>query len=154
MKFSDWTTAPCLVLAGALSATAAVAAVDMDAIAEAEYAGIEAMMCPSAAVGGGNSAPMDDYEAHKAAPFQVFDNLYYVGMDNISAWALTTSEGIILFEAMMLANWEQTVVAGLETLGLDPNDIRYIVIGHAHNDQWGGAAFLQERYGCWVRISV
>ena len=80
----------------------------------------------------------------------MFDNLYYVGMDNISAWALTTSEGIVLFEAMMVANWEQTIVAGLETLGLDPNDIRYIVIGHAHNDHWGGAAFLEQRFGAEV----
>jgi metallo-beta-lactamase class B len=99
-------------------------------------------------VGGG--AAMDDYEAHRVEPFQAFDNLYYVGMDNISAWALTTSEGIILFEAMMVANWEQTIVDGLETLGLDPNDIRYIVLGHAHNDHWGGAAFLQQRYGAEI----
>jgi metallo-beta-lactamase class B len=71
-------------------------------------------------------------------------------MDNISAWALTTSEGIILFEAMMVANWEQTIVAGLETLGLDPDDIRYVVIGHAHNDHWGGARFLQQRFGAQI----
>jgi metallo-beta-lactamase class B len=93
---------------------------------------------------------MDDYEAHKVAPARVFDNLYYVGMDNISAWALTTSEGIILFEAMMVANWEQTIVDGLTTLGLDPADIEYVVIAHAHNDHWGGASFLQQRYGAKI----
>ena len=135
---------------GLLSGTA-VAAVDMDEILRAEYEGIAAAMCPSAAGGGGGSGPpMDDYDAHGVAPFQVFDNFYYIGMDNISAWALTTSEGIILFEAMMVANWEQTVVDGLITLGLDANDIRYIVIGHAHNDHWGGAAFLQQQYGAEI----
>jgi metallo-beta-lactamase class B len=128
----------------------AQAAVDMDEILAAEYAGIAAAMCPGAATGGGSAGAMDDYELHKVEPFQVFDNLYYIGMDNISAWALTTSEGIILFEAMMVANWEQTVVDGLEQLGLNPGDIRYIVIGHAHNDHWGGAAFLQQRYGAQV----
>lgn len=131
-------------------ARGASAQIDMTAILDAQYAGIAAAMCPSAASGGGSQAPMDDYAAHRVEPFQAFDNLYYIGMDNISAWALTTSEGIILFEAMMVANWEQTVVDGLETLGLDPNDIRYIVIGHAHNDHWGGAAFLQERFGAQV----
>jgi metallo-beta-lactamase class B len=129
---------------------AARAAVDMEQVLGAEHAGIEAAMCPSAATAGGSAGPMDDYEAHKVEPFQAFDNLYYVGMDNISAWALTTSEGIILFEAMMVANWEETVVNGLETLGLDPNDIEYVVIGHAHNDHWGGAAFLQQRYGAKI----
>lgn len=132
-------------------AGAAAAAVDMDAVLEAEYEGIEAAMCPSAMpAGGSGGGAMDDYDLHRVEPFQVFDNFYYIGMDNISAWALTTSEGIILFEAMMVANWEQTVVNGLETLGLDPNDIEYIVVGHAHNDHWGGAAFLQQRFGAEV----
>jgi metallo-beta-lactamase class B len=93
---------------------------------------------------------MDDYEAHKIPPARVFDNFYYVGMDNISAWALTTSEGIILFEAMMVANWERTIVDGLTTLGLDPADIKYVVIAHAHNDHWGGAYFLQQKYGAKI----
>ena len=79
-----------LVLSLAAAAVPATAAVDMDAILAAEYAGIAAAMCPSAATGGGGGL-MDDYEMHKVEPFQAFDNLYYVGMDNISAWALTTS---------------------------------------------------------------
>lgn len=131
-------------------AAGAEAAVDMDEIRRAEIAGIEAAMCPSAMSGAGGGGAMDDYELHKAEPFQAFDNLYFVGMDNISAWALTTSEGIILFEAMMVANWEQTVVDGLRTLGLDPDDIEYVVIGHAHNDHWGGAAFLQREHGAQI----
>jgi metallo-beta-lactamase class B len=142
---------PLAFLVSALLTGAAVAAVDLDAVRDAEYSGIRASMCPSAAIAGGaGGAATDDYAAHRVEPFQVFDNLYYIGMDNISAWALTTSEGIILFEAMMVANWEQSVVDGLESLGLDPNDIKYIVIGHAHNDHWGGASFLQQRYGAQV----
>lgn len=133
-----------------LLAVASQAAVDMDAILEAEYQGIAAAMCPSASVPSAAAGPMDDYEAHKVEPAKVFDNFYFVGMDNISAWALTTSEGIILFEAMMVANWEQTILDGFQTLGLDPNDIEYVVLGHAHNDHWGGAAFLQQRYGARI----
>jgi metallo-beta-lactamase class B len=140
-----------LAIAGAVVAGPGAAAVDMEALLAAEYADIRTGLCPSAAVaGGGVGAAMDDYQAHKVAPARVFDNLYYVGMDNISAWALTTSEGIILFEAMMVANWEQTIVAGLTTLGLDPADIEYVVIAHAHNDHWGGAYFLQQRYGAKI----
>jgi len=127
------------------------AEVDMNKVLEKEYAGIQAAMCPSkASNSGSSSAAMDDYNVHKVAPFQVFDNFYYIGMDNISAWALTTSEGIILFEAMMVRNWQQTIEAGLKTLGLDPNKIKYVVIGHAHNDHWGGASFLQKKYGAKI----
>jgi metallo-beta-lactamase class B len=140
-----------LALVGAFAADRAAAAVDMAAVLEAEYADIRAGLCPSAAIPtAGGGAAMDDYEAHKIPPARVFDNLFYVGMDNISAWALTTSEGIILFEAMMVANWEQTIVAGLTTLGLDPADIEYVVIAHAHNDHWGGAYFLQQKYGAKI----
>jgi glyoxylase-like metal-dependent hydrolase (beta-lactamase superfamily II) len=143
-------TAVILTLGASLLAGHSRAAVDMDAVLEAEYRGIEAAMCPSAASPAGDSGPMDDYARHRVAPRKVFDNFYYIGMDNISAWALTTSEGIILFDAMMVANWELTIVDGLETLGLDPSDIKYIVIGHAHNDHWGGSSFLQQRYGAQI----
>ena len=135
-----------------LASQSATAAIDMDAVLADEYAAIRAAMCPSAATAGGSSAAMDDYAAHKTDPAQVFDNFYFIGMDNISAWALTTSEGIILFEAMMVANWEQTVEDGLLSLGLDPNEIKYIVIGHAHNDHWGGAYSLQEKYGARIIV--
>jgi metallo-beta-lactamase class B len=142
-----------LVLALAVAAVAnrAAAAVDLEAVLAAEYADLRAGLCPSAAVAGrGAAAAMDDYEAHKVSPAKVFDNFFYVGMDNISAWALTTSEGIILFEAMMVANWERTIVDGLIALGLDPADIKYVVIAHAHNDHWGGAHFLQQKYGAKI----
>lgn len=140
-----------LTLAAGLHTGPSRAAVDMEAILAAEYQGIEAAMCPAPpAATAGATGEMDDYDLHRVEPVRVFDNFYFIGMDNISAWALTTSEGIILFEAMMVANWEQTIVDGLVTLGLDPNDVEYIVLGHAHNDHWGGASFLQERYGAKI----
>ena len=42
------------------------------------------------------------------------------------------------------------IVGGLEKLGLDPNDIKYIVISHAHGDHIGGAEILQKRFGAKV----
>lgn len=38
---------------------------------------------------------LDDPEAQRVAPFQVFDNLYYVGAKWFSAWLLETDEGLI-----------------------------------------------------------
>ena len=35
-----------------------------------------------------------------AEPVKVFDNLYFVGMTEYSAWAVTTSQGIILIDAI------------------------------------------------------
>src|SRR5437867_6256985 len=35
-----------------------------------------------------------------AEPAKVFDNLYFVGSKDVSAWAVTTSEGIILIDSL------------------------------------------------------
>jgi metallo-beta-lactamase class B len=72
-------------------------------------------------------------------PTRVFDQLYFIGENAVSAWAIDTTEGIILFDA--LNNPEdvtQTIMQGLRKLGLDPDRIRYIVITHGHGDHFGG----------------
>ena len=42
------------------------------------------------------------------------------------------------------------IVGGLEHLGLNPNDIRYVVISHAHGDHIGGAKMLQDRFNAEI----
>jgi len=80
-----------------------------------------------------------------AEPAKVFDNVYLVGQTEYSAWAVTTSAGIILMDAIFDYSVEDEVVNGLKALGLDPNQIKYVVISHAHGDHVGGAGFLQKR---------
>ena len=80
-----------------------------------------------------------------AAPVKVFDNLYWVGMTEYSAWAVTTSEGIIVIDPLYGYSVEEEIVNGLTKLGLDPKSIRYVVVSHAHQDHVGGAALLQQR---------
>lgn len=89
-------------------------------------------------------------ESWYAEPARVFDNLYFVGGSVHSSWALTTSEGIIIIDTLYPYNSEEAIVGGLRRLGLDPADIRYVIISHAHGDHIGGAEMLQERYGARV----
>jgi len=89
-------------------------------------------------------------ESWYAEPARVFDNLYFVGGSVHSSWALTTSEGIIIIDTLYPYNSEEAIVGGLERLGLDPEDIRYVIISHAHGDHIGGAQMLQERFGARV----
>ena len=83
-------------------------------------------------------------EAWRTAPVRVFDNLHYVGQTEFSAWAITTSEGIIVIDALYDYSVEAQIADGLRALGFDPADIRYVVVSHGHGDHVGGAAFLQE----------
>ena len=89
-------------------------------------------------------------EVWYADPARVFDNLYFVGGKVHTSWALTTSEGIIIIDTTYPYNSEELIVGGLERLGLDPDDIRYVIISHAHGDHIGGAQILQERYDARV----
>lgn len=77
-------------------------------------------------------------------PVQVFDDLFYLGQTRFGVWGLRTSEGIILVDAIFDYSVEAEVMGGLERLGIDPEEIRYVIISHAHGDHVGGAAFLQE----------
>lgn len=82
---------------------------------------------------------------------KVFDNLYYVGAADVAAWALTTSQGIILIDALTDRAEAQTyIVDGLRSLGLDPASVRYILVSHEHGDHYGGAPLIQELSGAHV----
>jgi metallo-beta-lactamase class B len=85
-----------------------------------------------------------------AAPAKVFDNLYFVGGQVHSAWALTTSEGIVLIDTIFPYNSEELIVGGMQKVGLDPKNIKYVLISHAHADHIGGAEMLQARYGARI----
>lgn len=85
-----------------------------------------------------------------AAPYKMFDDLYFVGTKIHSAWALTTADGIVVIDTLFDYAIEPEIVDGLTKLGLDPADVKYVLISHAHGDHDQGAALLQSRYGAKV----
>jgi metallo-beta-lactamase class B len=92
---------------------------------------------------GGTPRPADD----RAPPAKVFDNLYYLGMKSVSAWVLTTSQGIILIDTLDNPMEAQTFIeGGMRELRLDPAQIKHIVITHGHGDHYGGAQYLADKY--------
>src|SRR3954452_23674643 len=80
-------------------------------------------------------------------PGKVFDDLYFVGTKIHSAWALTTSEGIILIDTLYEYASDEAIVGGLKKLGLDPGTVKYVIVSHAHGDHVGGAKLMQDRFG-------
>jgi metallo-beta-lactamase class B len=85
-----------------------------------------------------------------ASPYKAFDNLYWLGTRQHSSWALRTSGGIILIDTNFSWAIEPEIVEGFTKLGLNPRDIKYVIISHAHGDHDQGAALLQSRYGAKV----
>ncbi len=130
--------------------------------AGADHAGTFLRICVAPDnLGGGaprpaaaNSPPpartVPDRATWYAQPYKVFDNLYFVGTKIHSSWALTTSDGIIVIDTLFDYAIEPEIVEGLTKLGLNPRDIKYVVISHAHGDHDQGAALLQSRFGAKV----
>jgi glyoxylase-like metal-dependent hydrolase (beta-lactamase superfamily II) len=89
----------------------------------------------------------------KATPTQVFDNVYYIGTRTLGAWAVKTSDGIILINAMHTKDVESVLIPGLHKLGLDPAQVKYVVVTHADGDSYGGAKYFQDKYVAQVIMS-
>jgi metallo-beta-lactamase class B len=99
---------------------------------------------------GGGAPATPDRSGWYASPYKVFDNLYWLGTRQHSSWALSTSGGIIIIDTNFAWATQPEIIDGLTTLGLDPRQIKYVLISHAHGDHDQGAAELQSRYGSKV----
>lgn len=89
-------------------------------------------------------------------PVKVFDNLYLVSSSprqQTTVWAVTTRDGIILIDSGDQGQ-PDAVLAGLQKLGLDPAQVKAILLGHGHGDHYAGALYFQERYGTRVGLDA
>jgi metallo-beta-lactamase class B len=101
---------------------------------------------------------MDNYNKMKAEPplepMQVMDDLYFLGNYWTSAWAVKTSKGIVILDALDNADEaKQYIEGGLKKLKLDPSDIKYVIVSHAHGDHYGGATYLKKKFDAKVVMS-
>ncbi|MFK7864923.1 MAG: MBL fold metallo-hydrolase [Pseudohongiellaceae bacterium] len=94
----------------------------------------------------------DNPAIQKVEPFQVFDNLYYVGAKWVAAWLLETNEGLILFDSLYGELTDQ-LIENIRELGFDPDDVSYVIVTHAHFDHVGGARRFQDEFGSVVMMT-
>ncbi len=94
---------------------------------------------------GAREVPARDTWYHP--PAKIFDNLYFVGTKLHSAWAVQTSDGLIVVDALFDYAVKDSVVDGLRKLGLNPATMKYLIISHGHGDHHGGAKYLQDEFG-------
>ena len=97
----------------------------------------------------GNARP-NDFSAPPLEPVQLFDNLYAFGNSETVVYALSTSAGLILIDAGVAAEVEPVLLPAFDALGLDPADVKLVLLGHGHSDHYGGASHFQEQYGARV----
>ncbi len=83
-------------------------------------------------------------------PAKVFDNVYCIGTKSVVAWAIKTEKGIILIDSMWDDNDAKTIINGLTKLGLNPEEIKYVIVTHGHGDHYGGANYIRNKYNAKV----
>ncbi len=72
-------------------------------------------------------------------PFQIADNLYYVGSRDLAVYLITTPSGNILINAGIETS-PPLIRASVEKLGFRWKDTKILLNGQAHSDHMGGAA--------------
>ena len=123
---------------------------------EREYANMCTHTGPQRMALARQQAGLPPLENYVVEPTKIFDNLWFVGPTSQGAFVITTSDGLILIDT--LNNTEEArdiLVPSIEKAGLDPRDIKYIVLSHGHpgqTDHTGGANYLQHTYGARVAM--
>jgi metallo-beta-lactamase class B len=78
--------------------------------------------------------------------FQIAGNLYYVGSRGLASYLIATPEGHILINSDLEANVPM-IRASVESLGFKFNDIKILLISHAHYDHCAGSAAIKQLTG-------
>jgi len=85
-------------------------------------------------------------------PFQMFDNVFYVGDKWGSSYLVKTTEGLVLIETLECP-YGRWIPGNVKKVGLNPADIKYILVTHGHSDHVGNAEYIQRLYGSQVVMS-
>ncbi|MEI0608369.1 MBL fold metallo-hydrolase [Brachyspira pilosicoli] len=86
-------------------------------------------------------------------PTKVFDNVYCIGSVSVVAWVIETSYGLILIDSMWDDRDAKLIEEGIKGFGLDPKDLKYIILSHGHGDHYGGANYLRNKYAAKVVLT-
>lgn len=90
-------------------------------------------------------SPRNDLSLMAREPFQVFDNLYFIGQGEVASYVIETSEGLILIDTLWdLPGYTEYLLDNMITLGLKPKDIKYALILQGHRDHYMGAIALRD----------
>ena len=86
------------------------------------------------------------------APFRIFGNTYYVGVQGLSSVLITSPQGHVLIDGG-LPESAQKIIANIAALGFRIEDVKLILNSHGHIDHAGGLAELQQRSNALVAAS-
>ena len=87
-----------------------------------------------------------DRQAQAIEPYKAFDNVWYVGICWVSAWVVRTSDGVVLIDTLHDPH-TPALLDNLKKVGVQPAEIKYVLMTHGHLDHAGGAYALKPLTG-------
>ncbi len=79
-------------------------------------------------------------------PHRIMANIYYVGSKGLASFLITTPQGHILINSNLESSVPQ-IQASVEKLGFHFDDVKILLISHAHFDHCAGSVKLKELTG-------
>jgi metallo-beta-lactamase class B len=94
-------------------------------------------------------------------PTKILDDVYAIGNVGTTAYVIRTSAGLLMIDALgggsadaTSAQLESQLLPGFRALGLDPAQVKIILVTHGHPDHFGGASYFQDHFGTRVYVSA
>lgn len=92
--------------------------------------------------------------AENTVPTRFFDQLSAIGDEFVQCFVLETTEGLILIDCLYpYPKYVDMIESGLQTLGLNPANLKAILITHGHFDHFGQADYFRDTYGTRIYMS-
>jgi len=94
-------------------------------------------------------------------PTKIFDDVFAIGNSGTTVYVIRTAQGLLMIDALgagdaagTTAQLDSQLLPGFQKLGLDPAQVKIVLVTHGHADHFGGASYFQERYGSKVYVSA
>jgi metallo-beta-lactamase class B len=94
-------------------------------------------------------------------PTKILDDVFAIGNSGTTVYVIRTSAGLLMIDALgagdaaaTTAQLDSQLLPGFQKLGLDPAQVKIVLITHGHADHFGGSAYFQEHYGSKVYVSA
>ena len=88
------------------------------------------------------------------APTKILDDVYAIGNSGTTVYVVRTTAGLLMIDALFANQVETQLLPGFRALGLDPAQVKVVLVTHGHADHFGGAAYFQEKFGSKVYVSA
>ncbi|HIE0125517.1 TPA: L1 family subclass B3 metallo-beta-lactamase [Stenotrophomonas maltophilia] len=87
------------------------------------------------------------------APLQIADHTWQIGTQDLTALLVQTADGAVLLDGGM-PQMASHLISNMKVRGVAPQDLRLILLSHAHADHAGPVAELKRRTGAKVAANA